>query len=326
MGISRRNDLLSLRRELAIPTLELAYTEEGGIAIHAPHRLLVTGANGQLGRELRNILQDIPAVSADFADKEVLDITDTGQVEAFFHNKHYSHIINCAAYTAVDRAETQPEQCRRVNVDGVANLLDAISDTTTVLVHISTDYVFDGEADRPYTETDTKHPLSVYGQTKSESEDLIMARRPDSIIVRTGWLFSAFGHNFVKTILDRAARGASLRVVNDQTGTPTYAADLAASILRIINHRTSLPGIYHFSNLGQTSWYDFAKTIVAMAGLECIIEPCTTAQYGAPAVRPAMSVLDKTKIINDFDFNIPHWEDALSRCLKEIAKTANTHT
>lgn len=294
----------------------MASTPENNLERELSPRILVTGADGQLGRELADIFQPDEAV---FANRSKLDITDADAVNAFISHGGFTHIVNCAAYTAVDSAEDHPEECHKVNVAGVANIVNAIKEKDIQLIHISTDFVFDGKKVAPYTETDSTMPLSVYGLTKLDSEKIVTENRPDAVILRTGWLYSSYGHNFVKTILRNARDGKTLKVVDDQTGTPTYAADLARIIATIVRQRAFPGGIYHYSSDGQTNWFEFAVTILASAFPDFHnISPVTSGTFGAKAQRPTYSVLDKSKITGVLKTDIPHWQTALAQCLAKI--------
>lgn len=276
--------------------------------------ILITGANGQLGSEFQkrtfSLLDEIF-----YTDVEELDITDLKAVISFIERHDIDTIINCAAYTAVDRAEEDREKATKVNRDAVANLAKAATKLGCLLIHISTDYVFDGNHDVPYTEKDPVNPQTVYGQTKLEGEQAIKSSGCMYLIIRTAWLYSGFGNNFVKTILRLSDERKEINVVNDQWGTPTYAGDLADAIIRILerNELPELEGIYHYTNEGVCNWYDFAKEIIELSGKDCIVRPISTEQYPTKAKRPAYSVLDKTKIKKVFDLEIPDWKDALKR-------------
>lgn len=250
-----------------------------------------------------------------YTDVEELDITDLKAVISFIERHDIDTIINCAAYTAVDRAEEDREKATKVNRDAVANLAKAATKLGCLLIHISTDYVFDGNHDVPYTEKDPVNPQTVYGQTKLEGEQAIKSSGCMYLIIRTAWLYSGFGNNFVKTMLRLADERKEINVVNDQWGTPTYAGDLADAIIRILerNELPELEGIYHYTNEGVCNWYDFAKEIIELSGKDCIVRPISTEQYPTKAKRPAYSVLDKTKIKKVFDLEIPDWKDALKR-------------
>ncbi len=255
-----------------------------------------------------------------FTDFEEMDIADRTSVEAVFKREKPGCVIHCAAYTAVDRAEEDMEQARQVNVRGTANVAEAADKAGALMVHISTDYIFDGKGYRPYRESDNANPASVYGKTKLDSELEVILNAPRSVIIRTSWLYSSHGHNFMKTILERGRERDSLQVVFDQVGSPTYAGDLAAAILEIIPKVPSkIRGeIYHYSNEGVCSWYDFADAILSMAAIKCRLEPVLSSAFKTVAKRPHYSVLDKSRIKNDFGIHIPHWRDSLRRCIEEI--------
>ena len=273
--------------------------------------VLVTGASGQLGQALQAIAPHYPKIVFHFAGSVQADITNRQQILDLFKNIKPQYCINTAAYTAVDKAESEYQQAYDVNVLGVRNLAEACNTTGTTLVHISTDFVFDGQKKIPYTEEDTVNPQGVYGQTKREGEVALAALLPEHYIIRTSWLYSAYGNNFMKTMLRLAAEKPSLGVVNDQTGTPTYAPDLAKAILAIIESGIKAYGIYHYSNEGQATWYEFAKTIFEVNDIAIELNPIPTSAYPTPAQRPAYSVLDKTKIKRTFGLAIPHWHQSL---------------
>ncbi|MBO4683348.1 MAG: dTDP-4-dehydrorhamnose reductase [Alphaproteobacteria bacterium] len=275
-------------------------------------KILVTGGTGQLGLELIKLLPD--AICTGSKD---LDITNQDAVRKFVIQNDIDTVINCAAYTAVDAAENDYATAKQVNFVGAKNLANWAQN----LIHISTDYVFDGAANRPYRETDTVHPLGVYGTTKLMGERAVLANARNAIIIRTSWLYSLNGKNFLKTMQRLGAEKKSIGVVADQFGTPTYAADLAVAITKIIPQmKPENAGIYHFSNEGQCSWYDFASEIMKQSGLQCRVEPITTSQYPTPARRPQYSVLDKTKIKNTFGLEISDWKNALARCINSKTK------
>lgn len=268
--------------------------------------LLITGANGQLGTELKALLPD--AFGVDMPD---LDITDETAVKRFVDEHGVDTIVNCAAYTAVDKAEDEPEKCRAVNVDGVANL----GKSGAKVVHVSTDYVFDGLGHRPYVETDATNPVSVYGITKRDGEEALKSAADTCAIVRTAWLYSPFGNNFVKTMRRLGAERDGLNVVFDQIGTPTYAADLARAIVDLLPQiKDGTKETYHFSNEGVCSWYDFAREIMKLSGLKCRVNAIESAQYPTKAKRPFYSVLNKAKI-KSMGINVPHWQESLEKCL-----------
>lgn len=286
-------------------------------------KILVTGANGQLGNELREVLEaDKPGITT-YVDIDELDITNRGAVEAFVRNGDYTHIINCAAYTAVDRAEEEKLQCAAINIDGVANLARVSAEEGVKMVHISTDYVFDGKAYRPYTESDKVNPTSHYGTTKRKGETALLGLNPDAVIIRTGWLYSPFGHNFVKVILKLSESKQPLRVVCDQVGTPTYGADLAKAISQVIFSRQWHPGIINFSNEGVCSWYDFAVAIQRISGIrDSKVVPILSSDYPTNAERPHYSVLDKSKYRATYSAEIPHWEESLAKCIARIQQNS----
>lgn len=286
------------------------------------HTILVTGADGQLGREMqiasrssrnRFIFTDIAG------EHERLDITDPQAIADIVRENHVNVIVNCAAYTNVDKAETDPETANLLNNIAAGNLADAMKAVNGTLIHISTDYVFQGDRNIPCREDWPTEPLGVYGKTKLAGEKSIEATGCASIIIRTAWLYSPFGNNFVKTMRDLTSSRESLKVVFDQVGTPTYAGDLAETICRIIeNGQLDKTGIYHFSNEGVCSWFDFAKAICEMSGNTCDIRPCHSDEFPSPVARPHFSVLDKTKIKQTFGIRIPYWTDSLKLCIEEI--------
>lgn len=281
-------------------------------------KILVTGANGQLGNELRNLLEtEIPG-STLYTDRDELDLTDAKAVEAFILDNEVTHVVNCAAYTAVDRAEEEKHACSSVNCDAVKNLAMAADANGVKVIHISTDYVFDGTNHRPYRESDKVNPISQYGTTKRKGETALLALAPESIIIRTAWLYSSYGNNFVKTMLRLADSQSEVRVICDQIGTPTYARDLAVAIYAILTSHQWVAGIYHFTNEGAASWYDFAHAIFRIAGKKVKLVPIPTEDYPTPAVRPAYSILDRSRIKATYGVEIPHWEDSLEDCMKLI--------
>jgi len=286
--------------------------------------LLVTGSRGQLGSELRMLheMQDKPGAHTwFFSDLPELDITDAGQVEAFCRDRRIDAIVNCAAWTAVDRAESEPDAAFRVNRGGAAALAAAAQATGGLLAHVSTDYVFDGSSSRPYCEDDPVAPCGVYGQSKWEGEEAIRASGCSHLIIRTAWLYSAHGQNFVKTMLRLGRERESLGVVFDQVGTPTWAADLAGAIVSILDRidpARRYAETFHYSNEGVCSWYDFAKAIMDAERLRCKVSPIETSDYPTPAARPPYSVLNKRKIREAWALEIPHWHDSLLRMLAEL--------
>ena len=271
---------------------------------------LITGSKGQLGTELSKLLPD-----AICADIDILDITDENAVKNFVRDNNIDVIINCAAYTAVDKAETDIELATKINVDGPRNL----AKSGAKIIHISTDYVFDGTGHKPYNPDEKTNPVSVYGKTKRAGELAVLENTDVAVVIRTAWLYSPYGNNFVKTMRRLGAEKDSLNVVADQIGTPTYAADLADAIVKIIPQITSEnSGVYHFTNEGVCSWYDFASEIMELSNLKCVVKPIKSSQYPTPAARPFYSVLDKDKIKQVFGINIKYWKDGLKRCISEL--------
>ncbi len=280
-------------------------------------KILVTGANGQMGNELQMLAPEFADYHFLFVSKEDLNIADASTLENYFSEHEIDYCINCAAFTAVDKAESEKENAFLINATAVASLAAVCNKNNAQLIHISTDYVFDGTAKQPYKETDKTNPVSVYGKSKLQGEELAMQNAPSTIIIRTAWLYSSFKANFVKTMLRLMKEKESINVVSDQFGCPTYAADLATAIMQIITSNQSKinPGIYHFSNAGITNWYEFAVAIKTLTGSSCVVNPITTAAYPTAAKRPAYSVLDITKIKSTFGITIPDWEESLKKCL-----------
>jgi dTDP-4-dehydrorhamnose reductase len=283
-----------------------------------PVKILVTGANGQLGKELKQLSSSFPQFEFQFLTREDLPIHHFELVRNFFNAYHPAYLINCAAYTAVDRAESEKELAFQVNGEAVGVLAAVCKEKNCRFIHISTDYVFDGTATTPYKEDHPVNPQSVYGASKLEGEQQAFQFNPDSIVIRTAWVYSEFGKNFVKTMLKLMSEREELSVVSDQVGSPTYAADLAAAILHIISSGKWQAGIYNYSNEGVISWYDFAVAIKELAGSNCKVNAIPTSAYSTPAKRPAYSVLDKSKIMATFDLPIPGWRKSLVTCLKRI--------
>ncbi|MFV0269084.1 MAG: dTDP-4-dehydrorhamnose reductase [Draconibacterium sp.] len=288
-------------------------------------RILVSGAYGQLGSELKALRSEYPEWDFMFTDVDSLDITDENAVDQFIAGKSIDFLINCAAYTAVDKAETDVELATKVNTLAPGILAKVTKKYGIKLIHISTDYVFAGDACEPYSEEDEVNPQGVYGQTKLEGEGNVQSQNSESIIVRTAWLYSVYGNNFVKTMLRVGREKGELGVVFDQVGSPTNAADLAAAVLGIIrlcekDASAFVPGIYHFSNEGVASWYDFAVAIFEMAGVECKVNPLSSEQFPTPTKRPHYSVLNKSKIKNTFNIRIAYWRDSLQLCLQKMAE------
>ena len=285
--------------------------------------ILVTGSNGQLGNEMRVASANLQNHTFIFTDVAELDITNQAAVSQFFAQNKIDIVVNCAAYTDVNRAESDLEKAELINATAPKILADCCKANGAKFIHVSTDYVFDGSAHLPYKETDKENPVSAYGTTKYHGEQNIVASGCEYVIIRTCWLYSSFGKNFVKTMATLGATKEELGVVFDQVGTPTYAADLAAAIATIITKTAQDPtafvnGIYHFSNEGVCSWYDFTVAIMDLYNLKCRIKPIHTEEYPTPANRPAYSVLDKTKIKTTFGIAIPHWYHSLQECVKKL--------
>lgn len=285
--------------------------------------VLVTGASGQLGSEIR---AQQKAHHFTYVDTGEMDLSSEVSIRSYFENRKFDIIINCAAYTAVDKAEDEPELAYAVNAHAVSILADICARDKTRLIHISTDYVFDGSGNTPLTEETPTNPINVYGKSKLEGERHVRNKLNDAYIIRTSWLYSVYGKNFVKTIANLARERESLNVVYDQVGTPTNARDLADVIMKIIDNvhsgQNDVPGVYHYSNLGVTSWYDLAQSIVDYYKLDCLINPIRSEQYRTRATRPKFSVFDKGKIRDHLKVSIRHWHAGLTECLKELESIA----
>lgn len=282
--------------------------------------VLVTGSKGQLGNEVQVLASSFPQFEFIFTDVEELDICDRQAVETYFAERKIDFLLNCAAYTAVDKAEEDVELCSQINEKAVGILGEVAERYGVSMVHVSTDYVFDGTNYLPYTEDMPVCPATVYGKSKLAGEQLLMEVCPGAIIVRTSWLYSSFGNNFVKTMLRLGRERDNLNVIFDQVGTPTYAADLADALLQVISADEFIPGIYHYSNEGVCSWYDFTISIHKIAGVNCRVLPIESKDYPAKTPRPHYSVLNKNKIKSNYNIQIPHWEDGLRRCLAILAE------
>ena len=281
-------------------------------------RILITGANGQLGNEMRVLSEEYPEHAYFFTDVAELDICNEQAVMDFVKANGIHTIVNCAAYTAVDNAEDHLEFCTRLNADAVGYLAKSAEANGAEFIQISTDYVFDGTAHVPYQETDPTYPESVYGSTKLEGERNALAYCSRAMVIRTAWLYSTFGNNFVKTMIRLGKERDSLGVIFDQIGTPTYARDLARAIFEAIRQGV-VPGVYHFSNEGVCSWYDFTKAIHRLAGITtCQVKPLHTSEYPAKAKRPHYSVLDKSKIKATYGMEVPYWMESLGECIKAL--------
>ena len=287
--------------------------------------ILITGSNGQLGSEIKDLQANFTDFRFFFMDLHELDICNIRQLNAFIKDNNINTVINCAAYTAVDKAEQDFDIANKVNETGVLNLVSALEKVDGKLIHISTDYVFDGNSFLPYQELDQVNPIGVYGNTKRSGELAVINSDIDAIIIRTSWLYSAYGNNFVKTMLSLGNERDELGVIFDQVGTPTNASDLAKTCLDILAYSkeaniNSKGNLYHFSNEGVASWYDFSIAIMALGEVNCHVKPIETKDYPTPAKRPHFSVLNKSKIKNDFEIDIPYWRDSLAICISKLKK------
>ncbi|BCN92743.1 NAD(P)-dependent oxidoreductase [Thiomicrorhabdus immobilis] len=315
-------------------------------------KILVTGKNGQLGQSLNQLTANYPLFTMHFVGRDELDLSSAESIQAYFANNEYDVIINCAAYTAVDKAESEPGLADQINHLAVKQLAEIAKQQDAMLIHISTDYVFNGQNFKPYSESDATDPQSVYGLTKLKGEQAIQAINPKGCIIRTSWVYSEFGNNFVKTMLRLGKEKEQLGIIFDQVGTPTYAGDLAEAILQIIDRtviarsasdvaiyeassglkmdrHTTLAmtegdaptknEVFHFSNEGVCSWYDFAKTIFEYAKIPCVVLPIESRCYPTPATRPHYSLMNKAKIKQAYNLEIPYWKDSLKKCLVNIS-------
>jgi len=283
-------------------------------------QILVTGSRGQLGMELQSLAEHYSDYRFLFTDRASLDVTDGEAVRKFFKNQRIDCLINCAGHTGVDQAEADVESAHLVNAKAASHLAEASGKAGALMIHLSSDYVFDGKGCRPYTEGDSANPRSVYGKSKLDGELEVLFNAKRSVIFRTSWLYSSHGNNFLKSILRQASAKDELKVVYDQVGTPTYAQDLARAILDLLPaFPPRIRGeIYNYSNEGVASWYDFARAILEMKGSACRVIPVTTAEMPVVAARPHYSVLNKSRIKKDFGVQIPYWRDSLAKCLSEI--------
>jgi dTDP-4-dehydrorhamnose reductase len=291
-------------------------------------RILVIGKNGQLGQSIRKVVDEdnnyLDKNHFTFIGREQFNLASINDISYYLNNTKFDIVINCAAYTNVDKAEIDKKNANLINHTALKKIAKLAKINNMKLIHISTDFVFDGEKCQPYVETDTTSPLNVYGETKLAGELALMSiMKLDLVIIRTGWVYSEFGHNFLKTILSLAKKNDSLDIVLDQVGTPTYAYDLARSILSIVATEKFLKKnrpseIFHYSNLGESSWYDFAREIITISGIHCQINPISTKDYLLPAKRPKYSVLCKKKIMQEYDLKIENWKDSLAACLKNL--------
>lgn len=286
-------------------------------------KTLITGSNGQLGSEIKELVNNYKNLDLVFNDLPDLDICNFESLQAFIIDHNIKAVINCAAFTSVDKAEEESIAAKKVNYEGVLNIVNALKPVGGKLIHISTDYVFDGYNFFPYTETDPVNPIGIYGKTKRSGEIAVLNSDIDAIVIRTSWLYSSYGNNFVKTMLRLGNEKENLGVIFDQVGTPTYARDLAKTCLNILNSE-GLANIsnngktYHYSNEGVASWYDFANAIMEFGNIKCKVYPIQTKDYPTLAKRPQYSVLNKSKIKSDFKIKIPYWRDSLEDCIKKI--------
>ena len=280
--------------------------------------ILITGSQGQLGNEFHKISGSFPQHQFIFSDRKSLDITDEQAVNDFFSKNKITVCVNCSAYTAVDKAEQEKELAEKVNATAVGYLANACKVENAQFIHISTDYVFDGKATEPYLPTDETSPVNFYGFTKSAGEKAATTINDRTLIIRTAWVYSSFGNNFVKTMMRFMKDRDNIGVVNDQHGCPTYAGDLAEAIMSIITQDIFTPGIYHYTNTGIITWYEFAKEITVLINTTCVVNPISTAQFPTPAARPAYSVLNTEKIRSTFNLQIPLWQNSLQKCIAEM--------
>jgi len=280
--------------------------------------ILITGAKGQLGKCIQDLAQNYPDLNFEFTDTSELDISNKKEIKDFFENGFFNYCINCAAYTAVDKAENDFKKASDVNSEAVKYLAEECKKNNVVLVHISTDFVFDGSKTTLYNENDLPNPINVYGKSKLTGEQYVQDILKDYFIVRTSWVFSEYGNNFLKTMLRLGDEREELNVVCDQIGTPTYAGDLAEVLLEIVSDKNDSFGIYHYSNEGVASWYDFAMAIFEESEIKVRLRPIRSVQYPTPAKRPSFSVLSKEKIKKKLDIEIPYWKQSLKTCLKQI--------
>ncbi len=284
-------------------------------------RILVTGAGGQMGSELQLLAGSYPQFQFLFTTRNELPVSVKKAVDEYFQKHQPAYCINCAAYTAVDKAESEKEEAFEVNANAVGHLAKASAQTGTRFLHISTDYVFDGSSVIPYREDHPTNPIGIYGLSKLKGEALCLLNNPEAMIIRTAWVYSTYGSNFVKTMMRLMKERKEIGVVNDQTGSPTYAEDLAQAIMQIIVQEKWQPGIYHFANAGTTTWYGFATAIKLLLQSDCKINPVTTAEYPTKAKRPSFSLLDTNKIRKTFGINIPEWKESLERCMSKMSRS-----
>lgn len=294
-----------------------------------PKKILVTGANGQVGEELQSLAKGNTRFEFIFTTREQLALDNPAGISEFITSQKPDYFINCAAYTAVDKAESEKELAYKINAEAPEEIAIACEANHIQLIHVSTDYVFDGEGNSPYKEEDRTHPVNLYGASKLEGEKRIIQNNPSAIIIRTAWVYSEFGKNFVKTMLRLMAEKEQVNVVSDQRGAPTYAADLAETIMKIVSvletkdqPSPDYGGIYHFSNEGNISWYDFAVAIKELSGSSCLVNPIPTSEFPTPAKRPFYSILDKTRIQNRFGIKLKDWKQSLAICIERLRQKA----
>lgn len=287
--------------------------------------ILVTGSNGQLGNELKSLQSKYPQYNFTFYSREELNISDPKAIEENFEKTSPHFVINCAAYTAVDKAETEHDTAMMINGSAVGYLAAACNKNGAKFIHISTDYVFDGQSKAPLKETDDVHPVNFYGESKLLGERLAFKHNEDSVVIRTSWVYSVFGNNFVKTMIRLMQSRESISVVNDQIGSPTYAADLAEVIMQIIDADKWVAGVFHFSNDGVISWYEFAQEIKTLTGSNCMVNGIPTEQYPTPAKRPTYSVMDKSKIVETYNVALKNWRESLQRCIALLKDDQHNH-
>ncbi len=283
-------------------------------------QVAVSGSHGQLGRELARIAGDHPRIHFIFLNRSEFPLDDADKMKSWLDGHHIHFFINCAAYTAVDKAESEKEKAFAINAAAPGFIAGLLAEKKIPLMQISTDYVFDGTSSSPLAETAPTHPVNIYGASKLEGEKQVMQHNPFSIIIRTSWLYSSYGNNFVKTMIRLMSERSSIQVVKDQKGSPTYAGDLAGVMIKIIEKDYFKAGIYHYSNEGETNWYEFANEIKKLTGSTCEILPLPSSEYPTPARRPAYSLLDKSKIKTDYDLNIPEWKTSLALCVDLLKK------
>ena len=285
-----------------------------------PYRISVTGSNGQLGKEFARIAAVHPRFQFSFLSKEEFPLEDNKKIETWLIRHPIDIFIHCAAYTSVDKAESEKEKAFKLNSEAPGLIATLLSKKKTRLIYISTDYVFDGTSTVPLKEDNATNPVNIYGASKLEGEHLVFQNNPFSQVIRTSWLYSSFGNNFVKTMIRLMKERKFIRVVDDQKGSPTYAGDLAGAILQMLEKDNFIPGIYHYSNEGETTWYEFAEEIKKLTGGTCEILPIPASDYPTPAKRPTYSLMDKSKIKKDYGLQIPDWQISLAFCIEILKK------